>query len=599
MFNTFAQTEDTEDVQKTDLPLRILAIGNSHAKDAAEYMYKIPTAAGYKEVISGTLWSSSFSLDDHLAGALDGKSSYSYREKSSQGTRNYAGFSFLEALQWEDWDYIILQQQSLNAGKPETFGSLAQLVPFIRRSMTNPDAEIGWHMTWAYSVYRDSKEFEEYNYNQELMYKAITETTKNVVEKINGIDFVIPVGTAIQNCRTSYIGETLTRDGSHLVSPHGRYLAGLCWFSKITGRSVYEFDKLLGKNINMPATYWPMLQEVVENAIADPYRVTTSAHQTLDDRIPIKNAEITVPNDNPVYDNSVFIPEVNVEYQGMMLKNNWDYYVLDSNQSDAGKRQIAIVGIGDFIGTAIIDVRVAPKPLRQTEIRSIPSKAYTGKAFSPPVTVYDKNKKLRKDRDYSVSYVNNTRAGKARAVVKGRGNYKGTRAKSFTINKKKIKSIKISKIKTRTYNGKKHKPAIVVKDGKKKLKRNRDYTVTYKRNRNPGIAQAYIRGKGGYKGNILTSFTIRPDVVSNVRVNKRESGKERIRWKRDRTAHGIQMQYSKNRQFRGRTTQTVMLKGTSAAKNIENPDEEKIYYKRLRKYVMVNNRKIYSRWTNV
>ena len=53
---------------------------------------------------------------------------------------------------------------------------------------------------------------------------------------------------------------------------------------------------------------------------------------------------------------------------------------------------------------------------------------------------------------------------------------------------KSLKKAKITLVKSSyTYNGKAKKPAVTVKLGKKKLKKNRDYTVKYTKNKNAEI----------------------------------------------------------------------------------------------------------------
>src|SRR5690606_7777061 len=51
-------------------------------------------------------------------------------------------------------------------------------------------------------------------------------------------DVVVPAGTAIQNARTSCIGDNFTRDGYHLDLTIGRYTAACAWFETIFGKSV-------------------------------------------------------------------------------------------------------------------------------------------------------------------------------------------------------------------------------------------------------------------------------------------------------------------------------------------------------------------------
>ena len=49
---------------------------------------------------------------------------------------------------------------------------------------------------------------------------------------------IIPTGTAIQNARTSFVGDHMNRDGYHLDLKIGRYTAACTWFEKIFERNV-------------------------------------------------------------------------------------------------------------------------------------------------------------------------------------------------------------------------------------------------------------------------------------------------------------------------------------------------------------------------
>lgn len=70
--------------------------------------------------------------------------------------------------------------------------------------------------------------------------------------------------------------------------------------------------------------------------------------------------------------------------------------------------------------------------------------------------------------------------------------------------------ITISRISNRTYTGKRITPSLVVKKGSARLKKGRDYTVTYSSNVYPGKAKVVVRGKGKYSGVETTSFYIVP-----------------------------------------------------------------------------------------
>ena len=75
------------------------------------------------------------------------------------------------------------------------------------------------------------------------------------------------------------------------------------------------------------------------------------------------------------------------------------------------------------------------KIIQDTWIQDIPSVTYTGSAKTPSVTVKDGDYTLVEDKDYTVTYSNNTNAGTATVTVTGKGNYTGSASKNFTINK--------------------------------------------------------------------------------------------------------------------------------------------------------------------
>ena len=78
------------------------------------------------------------------------------------------------------------------------------------------------------------------------------------------------------------------------------------------------------------------------------------------------------------------------------------------------------------------------KDVTDTDIAlSAQSFYYTGKAISPAVTVKDGSTTLTKGKDYTVTYKNNTKIGKATVTIKGMGKYTGTKSLTFKIVPKK------------------------------------------------------------------------------------------------------------------------------------------------------------------
>lgn len=74
---------------------------------------------------------------------------------------------------------------------------------------------------------------------------------------------------------------------------------------------------------------------------------------------------------------------------------------------------------------------------------------------------------------------------------------------------KKTSKITVSGIENKIYNGKVHtQKSLVVKAGAKTLRLNKDYTVTYSKNKVVGKASVTICGKNAYSGKITKTFTI-------------------------------------------------------------------------------------------
>ena len=74
---------------------------------------------------------------------------------------------------------------------------------------------------------------------------------------------------------------------------------------------------------------------------------------------------------------------------------------------------------------------------------------------------------------------------------------------------KKTSKITVSGIENKIYNGKVHtQKSLVVKDGAKTLRLNKDYTVTYSKNKAVGKASVTICGKNAYSGKITKTFAI-------------------------------------------------------------------------------------------
>ena len=266
--NFVAKTEWDE--SKT---LKILCIGNSFSDDTTKYLGYISSELGAKNFSYGNLYIPGCTLKTHYENAMGDLGKYEYRTTKDGDWTTVPESKLSTALKDEDWDYISFQQQSGTSGKPETYVYLNDLIEYVKGFC--PDATLLWNMTWAYQSDSTHSQFEYYGKNQLNMYNAITSTTKELIATDKRFTYISPVGTAIQNMRTSFVGDTVTRDGFHLSFNIGRFIAALTFFKTITGKSIddvkfrpREFDE---------ATINPII-ESVNNAIENPFEITKSTY---------------------------------------------------------------------------------------------------------------------------------------------------------------------------------------------------------------------------------------------------------------------------------------------------------------------------------
>ena len=228
----------SEDGSSVD-EIKILAIGNSFSEDALEeHLYGLADAAG-RTIVIGNLYIGGASLTTHANNAKNNSNAYQYRKIDQSGRHmNYKDYSIASALADEDWDYVSLQQASSQAGKYVThLPFLEELASYVQDKATNPNMKLLLHQVWAYAQHSTHSGFANYDNDQITMYTAIVETANRVKELVD-FEFIVPSGTAIQNGRTSSIGDAFDRDGYHLDKGIGRYTASAAWFEALFKESV-------------------------------------------------------------------------------------------------------------------------------------------------------------------------------------------------------------------------------------------------------------------------------------------------------------------------------------------------------------------------
>lgn len=221
--------------------IKILTIGNSFSEDAVEnYLYDLAFAAGHKVMIAN-MYIGGCNLETHWKNASGNLPAYQLRTISPDGTRGTMNEQALrEVIAGENWDYISFQEVSQLSGKMEGYTEyLPQLVEFAAALTTNPEVKFVLHQTWAYAQDSNHFGFPSYDSDQMTMFQAIVETVWQA-KNLTDIDLIVPSGTAIQNARTSYIGDRFTRDGYHLSLTMGRFTAAATWFEALFGGIAYN-----------------------------------------------------------------------------------------------------------------------------------------------------------------------------------------------------------------------------------------------------------------------------------------------------------------------------------------------------------------------
>ena len=344
-----------ENVARTvnvDNTYSVLLIGNSYSEDASNcspmtasrLQQMLQNAYPKKDVIVGLCYSGGKTMAWHYDKAMKRTSDYSLRIASGDGTWTSAGMmSSAAALSYMDWDVVSLQPYAAETrtgiganydgerynGKPITYQysldeSLGYMLHYVH--CYAPSAKTYLYMTWQETSDNTQLNAGADNYAK-IVENLVTKADKYVgqyknddglitktEEKFTG---VIPVGTAIQNERTSYLALLshnekaipgsvnltsdpvlgLQRDSGHLSFNVGRYTAALTFAKKLTG---VDTDTLMqgiasaysGTALSvLPADYLTIMKTAVENAIKTPDAVTPfSADYTTDPAVQAETA---------------------------------------------------------------------------------------------------------------------------------------------------------------------------------------------------------------------------------------------------------------------------------------------------------------------
>lgn len=270
--------------------LRILDIGNSFTEDTVWFVDQLISSAGL-DVSNMCLYtcvrgSGSFKTWYDMYKGTDTSSEHIRRRFGGvaqsfvdSGDVSDNGASFREILQDNKWDVILIHQvsnyscdYSLWEGKTAG-GYLKEFVRLLK--INQPQATIGMYMPHI--------SYQQASGDTQKLWADMAETTKKAQANY-GIDFIVPIATAIEMVRASVVNTSpygMSRDKHHLASGLGRYTASCVYYQSViapmfgksilgnTARWTPAIDGEPSETINVTDTNAPIAQKAAIFACSD------------------------------------------------------------------------------------------------------------------------------------------------------------------------------------------------------------------------------------------------------------------------------------------------------------------------------------------
>lgn len=216
--------------------MKILCIGNSYSVGATKYLHQIAQQYG-DDIDACNLYIGGCSLERHAKNIKEDIPDYRiFRNGDWYGLANVRIADYIGAYKW---DYITFQQASYLSYKWESYQPyLDEVAEYARKN--NPDAKFLIHQTQVCSETRCKKQFGISGRDE--MYEKLVAAYDDAAKAIGAVG-ILPTGEASQIASKKYgvIDNLLYSDpGSHLSRRYGEYMAGLAWYSVLTGKNVVD-----------------------------------------------------------------------------------------------------------------------------------------------------------------------------------------------------------------------------------------------------------------------------------------------------------------------------------------------------------------------
>lgn len=219
--------EEPEDVSQyevlLDHELRVLILGNSYSADVTAYLDELVTAAKIDKrqlcVYNGVINGGGF--EDWIN---------KYQDRATVNLERVTGHIQMENKQSlgkilnQNWDIVILLQVSNKSYEWDSFeNNVPKLLDIIKSNCLNNNVKIAYQIPWGHNIHSTPWEL-----------KGNVECARRMMKEFD-IQYIIPVGIAIQNARNTSLNTDLylTWDNWHLCYGVGKYVAACTFFESI------------------------------------------------------------------------------------------------------------------------------------------------------------------------------------------------------------------------------------------------------------------------------------------------------------------------------------------------------------------------------
>lgn len=250
----------------------------------------------------------------------------------------------------------------------------------------------------------------------------------------------------------------------------------------------------------------------------------------------INDATVDITLDAPSYPytGAAIKPVVTVKDGTDTLREGVDYTVKYESNVNAGTGKVIVTGIGNYTETAEKPFTITPLHLENDGTTVVTGLidpiGYSPKgATQTPTVRFTKNGAGSstllaegEQKDYTISYTDNDKAGTATLTVNGKGNYTGSVSETFTIESRELAEDMIQMETSWPYTGTYITPPVtVICDGETlKNGENKDYIVEYENNFAVGSnAVAKITGKNNYTGTVTIPFYITDSIEDETKIS--------------------------------------------------------------------------------